>query len=59
MINYDDFKKLLFPYNFVGDSDGLIETNATPNDQTVHQEDGKYIITYSFFRSYSDITFST
>ncbi|MGH1404168.1 MAG: Ig-like domain-containing protein, partial [Alphaproteobacteria bacterium] len=59
MINYSDFKKLLFPGNYIGAQDGLDETYGIPNDQTVHQEDGKYIITYSFFRSYSDITFSS
>lgn len=41
MINYEDFEKLIFPYNFVGDVDGLSETFAIPDDQAVDQIDGK------------------
>lgn len=55
MINYSDFTKMLFPYNFIGGSDGLTETSDIPNDQTVNITGGKYVITYSFLKSYSDI----
>ena len=59
MISYDDYKKLLFPGNYIGDLDGIDETYAIPSDQTVNNVSGKYVITFSFFESYSDITLSS
>ena len=56
MIDYNDFRKMLFPYNYVG---GIGGTSDISNDQTIYRVDGQYIITYSFFRSYSDITYSS
>ncbi|MDH5723179.1 MAG: M10 family metallopeptidase C-terminal domain-containing protein, partial [Alphaproteobacteria bacterium] len=58
-ISYDDFKKLLLQNNYVGDVDDLDETLGVPNDQTVNQVDGKYVITYSFFTSDIDIPLSS
>ncbi|HOO81678.1 MAG TPA: hypothetical protein PK513_04170 [Alphaproteobacteria bacterium] len=57
MIDDEDYKSLLFPYNLIGDDDGLSETALVP-DQEVHKIGIDYIIEYSFFTSQSDILYS-
>jgi len=57
-INYHDFARMLFPHNFNGANDDLVSTSGVPNDQPIQQEDGKHIITYSFFKGYYDLTAS-
>lgn len=53
-ISYNDYEKMLFSYNFVGDTDGLASTLGIPNDQPVRQDGDKQVITYSFLRSDND-----
>ena len=51
MINYNDYQKLLFPWNLLGE-----ESNNPPvPGQTVNKIGNDHIITYSFFTSQSDI----
>ena len=54
-ISYKDFAKMLLSHNFNGKNDDLVTTSNIPNQQPVRQEDGKYVITYSFFKSSNDL----
>lgn len=51
MSTYSDYSKLILPRNFTGKADGTSAIFGSP----VSQSDGKYNITYTYFRSSTDI----